>query len=279
MNIKKVNTLYTIDEMRTDGHAPVLFHCDDGENYYCKFRTQINKDEINCLAYELICSALLKNFMIPTPEVAIVSISEQTINRKLISKNSRMKEGMKVFGSKEIQPAKLVDDLSQLSSKNEFNKLANPDDIIKIALFDLWINNADRGRSLSPAPGFNYNLMLTTSEDKEQIVAFDHAFAIGGVNPVGNIFPDSPLVKLDRLYQTPYYLSIVKYISPSNFIAIINNFILLLRYDYTQIISETFAQFPQEWELLKNLDAMIINFLASEKRISQIEEIIKKSKP
>jgi hypothetical protein len=141
------------------------------------------------------------------------------------------------------------------------------------------MNNADRGRSLNPDPGFNYNLMLTSSQGKEQIVAFDHAFSFGGVNPVGNIFPDSPLVIFDRLHQTPFYRSIVKHINQSDFINIVDNFIPLLRYDYTQIISETFAQFPQEWELLKNLDAMIINFLASEKRICQIEEIIKKSKP
>ncbi len=265
--------------MTTDGHSPVLFHCDDGENYYCKYRTQINKEEINCLAYELICTVILNHLEIPVPEVALVTVGKDTLDRKIISKNHRMKEGMCVFGSKEIKPVKQVDDLSQLSSKTEFNKLANPEDIVKIAIFDLWINNADRGRNLSPLPGYNYNLMLTTFGDKEQIIAFDHAFSFGGVNPVGNIFPDSPLVTFDRLHLTPFYRSIVKHIYQSDFDNIIDNFIPLLRYDFTPIISETFVQFPQEWELLRNLDSMIIRFLASENRICQIEEIIKKSKP
>lgn len=279
MNFKKVNTLYTLKEMTTDGHAPVLFHCDDGENYYCKFRTQINKEEINCLAYELICTTLLNQLEILTPEVALVTIGKDTLDRKIISKNHRMKAGMLVFGSKEIAPAKLVDELSEITNKLDFNKIHNPSDIVKIAMFDLWINNADRGRSLNPDPGYNYNLMLTATQGKEQIVAFDHAFSFGGVNPVGNIFPDSPLVTFDRLHQTPYYRSIVKNINQSDFIDIVDNFIPLLRYDYTPIISETFAQFPQEWELLKNLDSMIIRFLSAENRICQIEEIIKKSKP
>jgi hypothetical protein len=278
MRFEKVNTLFTIKEMTTEGHAPVLFHCDNGENYFCKYRTQINKDEINCLAYEFVCTALLIHLDLPTPEVAFVKILPETLDKKIIVKNKRMREGMTVFGSKEITPVKIVDELSKIDGKSEFAKIANPLDIIKIAIFDLWTNNSDRGKDLSPDPGFNYNLLLSVFQGKEHIIAFDHAFAFGGVNPVGNLFPDSPLVNSNRLHLTPYYRSILENINENDFLDIVDNFIPLLRYDYEPIISETFAQFPREWELLDNLELKIVNFLSAENRIRQIEEIIKKSK-
>ena len=77
------------------------------------------------MAYELICTTLLNQLEILTPEVAIVTIAKDTLDRKIISKNHRMKEGMFVFGSKELAPVKLVDELSEITTKLDFNKIHN----------------------------------------------------------------------------------------------------------------------------------------------------------
>lgn len=274
--LPKVQTLYTIREMTTDGHAPILFHCSDGNNYYCKYRIHYNKEEINCLAYEVLASKLLQHLEIPTPKIALVEVSIDSLDKKLIIKNRRVREGMVLFGSQEISPSRILDDLSEVKSKKYFNRIVNPTDLVKIAIFDLWINNVDRGRELTP--GFNYNLLIRSFLLKEEIIAFDHAFAFGGVNPLGNFFPSAPLIREDRLYQTPYYRSVVRYLKQSEFDSIIENFVSLLRYDYSDVVIQTITLVSQYWELIPNIDAKIISFLAAENRINEIERIIKQSK-
>lgn len=100
MMFNKVHTLYAMEEMTKDGHAPVLFHCSDGDNYYCKYRVNINRKEINCLAYEVIAHRLLRKLDIPTPEIALVKLASGTLDEKIIKIDRRMKEGTVVFGSK-----------------------------------------------------------------------------------------------------------------------------------------------------------------------------------
>lgn len=189
-----------------------------------------------------------------------------------------MREGMTVFGSKELTTSRVLDDLSLIESKSGYNQLENPEDLIKIALFDLWVNNMDRGRSFEPDPGNNYNLLISAKNGKERIVAFDHAFAFGGVNPVGNLFPNSSLDIANKLYTTPYFRSVVRYMDQSQLDYIIDNFIPLLRYDYSDSISQTIALLPPQWELLSNLKQLMTDFLASDQRINQIEAVIRNSK-
>ena len=68
--IPTVHTLFLLVEIKTDGHSPMKFLCSDNNYYYCKYRTQFKKEELDCLVYELVCQALLKDLNIPTPEVA-----------------------------------------------------------------------------------------------------------------------------------------------------------------------------------------------------------------
>ena len=90
-----------------------------------------------------------------------------------------MRESIVVFGSREIKHALLVDSFSINHSKRDFNKMLNPHDIIRIALFDLWVKNGDRGRVING--GHNYNLLLIAKDKKQEIIAFDHAFIFGEV--------------------------------------------------------------------------------------------------
>lgn len=277
MSIDTVHTLFTIKEMTTDGHAPVLFHCSDAFNYYCKYRINVRHMEINCLAFEVISNRLLKYLNIPTPEIALVQISETTLNNKVILKNKRMREGMFVFGSKEIIPSMVVNDFAVCNDKYEFNKILNPEDLIKIAIFDLWVDNADRGRSINTA-GFNYNLLLTEENNKEKIVAFDHAFIFGGSNAIGGFISGAPVSTRNKLHLTPYYKSVVRYFNREAYIHIIDNFISLLYHDYNKIISQTVDEITEHWDLLPNLAERSSAFLMTKKRIKEIETIIKSSK-
>jgi hypothetical protein len=272
MIVQQLHTELFLRETQTDGHAPIAFVCNDLNIYYCKYLNSLKKEEITCLAYEVVAHKLLKALNILTPEIAAVTIAENTLNKKEIKHNKRLRAGDVCFGSKEVQNATEVQSLAQVKTKSEFNKILNPTDIIKIAIFDLWVNNSDRGRNFGE--GFNYNLLLEPQENKYKLLAFDNAFIFGGLNQIG-IFKPSPCIDVsNKIHLSPYYKSIVKHISNEQFTQVVNNFIPLLRKNYDTPISNIIKEVSVYWELTPNLDKRMLAFISSKNRIDEIEKII-----
>lgn len=274
--LKKVETLLTLKEATTDGHAPVLFHCSDGHNYFCKYRIWPNPEEINCLAFEIIASVLLKELDIPTPEIALITIAPGTLDSTIINKNQRMAEGMVVFGSREIKPVQVVDEFSINHTKYDYNKISNPQDLIRIALFDLWVKNGDRGREFDS--GHNYNLLLSIKNNKQKIIAFDHAFIFGGSAQIGNFFPSVDSNINGNLYQTPYFQSVIKYIDKKEYHKVLKLFVTLLKNNYSKLVSETVAELPDSWNLIEDLDTKVNTLLGNNARIDHFADKLTKLK-
>jgi len=272
MHIEKKYTELFLRETQTDGHAPIAFVCDDLNIYYCKYLNSLKKEELTCLAYEVVANKLLIELGIPTPEIAVVTVTENTLNKKEIKQNKRLRVGNVCFGSKEVENATEVQSLAQIKSKIEFKKLSNPTDIIKIAIFDLWINNSDRGRNFGE--GFNYNLLLEPQGNKYQLLAFDNAFIFGGLNQIGIFTPSNYIDISNKIHLSPYYKSIVKHITLKEFKEVVNNFITLLRENYDTIVSNIIKEVGVYWELTPNLDKRILDFISSKTRIDEIEKII-----
>ena len=152
-----IKTLIILEEIETDGHSPMKFLCSDGEIYYCKYRVSSKIEELDCLIYEVICSRLANFFSIPTPEIAIVELAPNCFTMKDIPRNKKYaKVGQFCFGSKDIKNGNLITGLELVNSLFDLEKIYNPYDLVKIALFDLWIDNDDRGKKQ------NYNLLTTT---------------------------------------------------------------------------------------------------------------------
>lgn len=277
MPIKQVNTELLLEEIKTDGHAPLKFICDDGLIYYCKHLPTMHRAEINCLAYEVIANYLLQQLTIPTPEIALVEVAEGTLIKSKITKNKRLREGEVCFGSEEIKHAQELHALQEIKTKTEFNKILNPTDIIKIALFDLWVNNVDRGRYFDDV-GINYNLLINPVGSKQQILAFDNAFIFGGIDQIGVFNPLMGVNANNKLVNTPYYKSLIKHIDQNIFLDIVNNFIPLLPINYEESISNIVKELSENWALTPNLDARIIAFLSSEEHITNCKNIIIQSK-
>lgn len=92
-----------------------------------------------------------------------------------------------------------------IADKKQFNNLINPQDLVKIAAFDVFVDNTDRGRNE------NYNMLLQSVDKKSQIVPIDHAFAFGGVHGLRSFNPRWPLSTEEKLVQTPYFQSVVRF--------------------------------------------------------------------
>ncbi len=123
--MKKVETKILIEELETDGHSPMKFICSDGAVYYVKYRSgkSMDKNEINCLVFEMVCSALLKRLHIPVPEQALVTIKANSfVPEQLITNRRYAKDGVIAWGSKEIVQADLIKEIEQIQRKKEFNK-------------------------------------------------------------------------------------------------------------------------------------------------------------
>ena len=268
--MKKVESKILIEEIDTDGHSPMKFICSDGSIYFAKYRSgkSLNKKEINCLVFEMVCTKLLQELSIPVPEQALITINENSISPGQLKVNKKyIKQGVIAWGSKEILQADLVKEIEIIRRKKEFNRLKNPADLIRIAIFDLWVDNADRHQE-------NYNLLLKMEKGKLKIIAIDHAFTFGGLKGM-NIFNSSTLPNsYKKLIESQYFRSVVKHFNKSERLEITIQFLSLInQLNIEKIINEVFAQIPEQWEINPTLRKRIIDFLQSKQRIITLQQI------
>lgn len=270
--IPKVSTEFLVEEIKTSGHSPLKFICDDGQTYYCKYLVDFNPSEINCLAYEIVAHYLLKAIGIPTPDIALVEITQGTLDKTKIKINRRANEGTVCFGSKSVEPSNEISEFEVCTTKRDYTFIVNPEDIVKIAMFDLWINNVDRGRFIDP--GFNYNLLSVAHANGRKIMAFDHAFIFGGVNQIGIFNPAMGVERYDKLHLSDFYKSCMLYMDYNEFTEIVDNFIPLLQVSHQAVIDSVVEQLAAIWNLMPNLAQRTQEYLHDEARIAIVKETI-----
>lgn len=270
--MKKVKSKILIEELETEGHSPLKFICSDGAVYFVKYRSgkSFNKKEIHCLVFEMICTKLLQRLYIPVPADALVTISKDSYAPGQIKANKRyIKPGVIGWGSKEIEQTDLIKEIELIQKRKEFNKLLNPNDLIRIAIFDLWVDNADRHSG-------NYNLLVKMEDGKLKIITIDHAFTFGGLKGM-NIFNITTQPSPHRrLIESQYFRSVVKHFSQNERLEIASQFLSLIpELDIENIVNEVFTQIPTGWEIDPGLKKRIIEFLQSAQRIVAIQHICK----
>ncbi len=250
------------------------FICSDGEAYFVKYRSgkSLDKNEIHCLVFEMVCTRLLQRLHIPVPEQALVSISANSyVPVQLTANKKYVKPGVTGWGSKEIQQTDLVKEIEQVNKKKDFNRLLNPEDLIRIAIFDLWVDNADRHSG-------NYNLLLKMEEGKLKIITIDHAFTFGGLKGM-NLFnattaPDT----YKKLIASPYFRSAIKHVIRKKRLEIASQFLSLLpELDIENLVNEVFAHIPAQWGVNPTLQKRVIDFLQSKQRFNTLQQICKQS--
>lgn len=266
--MREIKTLIFLEEVETDGHSPMKFLCTDGEIYYCKYRVSPKIEELDCLVYEVVCNSLAAFFSIPTPEIAIVELAPDCFTKKDIPRNKRYaKVGSYCFGSKDIENANLVTGLEIVNSPTDLAKIYNPYDLVKIALFDLWIDNDDRGKNQ------NYNLLTSGYEDKLKIWAFDHAFAFGGYNSLRIFTHLNKPSMFNKLPETNYFKEMVAMLDKEKGIEIINNMAAMMGDAVTQL-KPVFDNMPKEWLAFGRLQTNIENFLLNTDRILSAKDLL-----
>ncbi len=265
------HTLTLIRELETDGHSPLKFLCDDFAIYYCKYRSgrSLNPNEIDCLFYEILCNTLLKTLHIPTPELAWVTVSEGSYDRRQLNYHKKFcKPGTTYLGSKEVAQADLVHTITKLSSRREFKVITNPMDLFKIAYFDLWVNNTDRGRS------DNYNLLLQAKSTGSTFCAFDHAFCFGGLDMLRIFNALNPVSTKDKLISSAYFKEFLQYLNTDSCKEIVDNFLPLHTDEIRQHVSNAYQMCHPTWAVPEQLVERAVSYLQDEVRLDQIKQIM-----
>lgn len=272
--MQQIESKILIEELETDGHSPMKFICSDGEVYYVKYRSgkSFDKSEINCLVFEMVCTRLLQRLHIPVPEQALVTINENSyVPGQLVNNKRYTRGGVIGWGSKEIPQTDLVKEIEQIQKRKEFNKLLNPEDLIRIAIFDLWVDNADRHSG-------NYNLLTKLEDGKLKIVTIDHAFTFGGLNGMHIFNVTTQPCVYKKLIESQYFRSAVKHFNRKQRLDIASQFLSLIsELDIENLINEVFAQIPEEWVISPMLKQRMIDFLQSPQRITTLQQICKQS--
>ena len=132
--------------------------CDDVNEYVCKYS---RNNPASSLFNEYLAAEFLKIWELKVPDFRLVNINQQHIPEQIISTTVQPRFfQMPVFGSKYIDYAKEIDSsiIAIENDKQIIRKIANKQDLLSIALFDLWMGNEDRSHN-------NYNLLLSTNPE------------------------------------------------------------------------------------------------------------------
>ena len=174
-NLSYKQTISIISQYDTEGHSPLKVIADDFKTYVLKFPK--NMSDKNSIVKEFLCHYLLKCWSIPTPPIVGLSIPHDVlINSPIISKREKGLIGDTIcFGSQLLYDAIELNDFIEAKNKTSQKRVLNSEDIFKIALFDLWIENEDRRPT-------NNNILLCPDKKGLILNAIDHAFTFSTLN-------------------------------------------------------------------------------------------------
>ncbi len=265
---KLLTTTHFIREEKTDGHNPMKFDCSDGNIYYCKYITSVKQAEIDCLAYEIVANQLLKSLNIATPDIALVQISPDSVSKKDLKFNKRAWPDAVCFGSKLVPAASLANGTQLFANKKEVKRYINYTDIIKIAAFDLMVDNRDRGRD------DNINLLeAEISVDNKKMLKFyaiDHAFIFGGQQELRFFKPREDLNYGSKLVENEYFKSLVSFIPKKIRLQVLEEFVTSYSKVYDQSLQNAFPLFHSSWQIPPNLNQRMFDFLSSKERLDRV---------
>lgn len=198
---KQVNSI--VKRYDTEGHSPLLVFAEDFSPYVLKFRN--NSSDNYSIAKEFICHYLLKCWAIPTPDISGLIVDSEIAMQcdKLRDREKRLINNSTCFGSRLILNAFELMNLVTAENVTAQKRIINTKDLLKIALFDIWVENDDRRPS-------NNNILLEPRGKNFIINAIDHAFTFSTLIFKELQYTDVCFSHNDSILYTPLGKSIIR---------------------------------------------------------------------
>lgn len=179
--MKVVNAITYLKDFKTDGHRPVLIVADDFQKYVIKPHKSQKFDY--ALFNELLAHHFLKQWHIHTPEIVLVKVEKELLKNSPNAsqyKDRYYKEYF--FGSHFIENAIELNNYLGFKKAADYKKIKDPEKLILLGLFDIWLENDDRKPS-------NFNILLQPEHGRFKITAIDNAFIFSSL-PYYDIRPE-----------------------------------------------------------------------------------------
>ncbi|MDM1405311.1 hypothetical protein HX039_14515 [Myroides marinus] len=166
--IEQKDIISIIRAIPTDGHHPYLALGSDMQQYIIK-PLNSRQDKVS-IQKEYLCSLFLSQWSLKTP-----SVYSCVLPHAFRGEGKRFAYSDYVFGSKSIDPQLELNQLFSFEGKIALRRIRSKEDLVRLALFDIWIENDDRRAS-------NTNVLMKIEEDCFDFYAIDHAFTFASLD-------------------------------------------------------------------------------------------------
>lgn len=200
-----------ITDVTQSQSTPYTVIGDNLEVYYTKFAVGAT-DEID-IYYEMICKSFGDLLGVPIPDACLIEYDPTLFAKEY----PQLNQSLLGFGSKEISPNNILAAKTDfIENKHDFNRIPNPQDLVKIGIFDLQLMNMDRNDA-------NFNLIQKLGKvEPFKIFAIDHVQCFGG-HAHKNSLNTAPVDSIGaNILRTDYGSAICKYLGKSELIKILN---------------------------------------------------------
>ena len=275
--IPTLETFLFQKEITGSSSAPLKFICADSNNkfriYFIKYI--LSENTFDYLVYEIVCSQIAQNLAIKTPDIALVHVLKNSFNDQELTRNKHFFEpGILAFGSKNVSATNLLGKHHKILDKYTFNLYANPFDLIKIAIFDLLVDNRDRAEE-------NFNLLKSNIAPIE-IYAFDHYYCFGGRHHIGEFHPDLFVNVGNTILRSEFCEQMFQFVTLGQLKEAFANYWqqYFSNIGYLiETVNEVFDYLPSYWQFSEGLQDRMKEFISNQKRIETIKEEISKFLP
>ena len=258
-SIKIIHSQY-----ETAGHSPLKVLDVDYNPYVLKFPK--NSYDKASIIKEFICSQLLKCWSIPSPDIAALSVPGDLLRECdfiTIREKRLIGDGI-CFGSQLITDTIELNDFLVAKNATAKKKILNPEDILKIALFDIWVENDDRKPS-------NNNIILDVYNKGLMLYPIDHAYTFSSLEFSELTYTSACFSDNDSILYSPLANSIVKKTAfKADFRTKLEEMFYLCIENAKLFFTKIVSNIPDSLEFTDEDKLNLYNFLFSKERNIQV---------
>lgn len=201
MNISNKHIVTIVKKFPTDGHSPYLAISNDFDQLVVK--PPVSSFDFGSIKKEFLCALFLYYWDILTPQIFTCDVSEELLINQL-NNDLRFKLTDCYFASLFYEDATELNELFEFKGKVALKNIIDSEDLIKIALFDIWIENDDRKPT-------NSNVLLKSDNNQFRIYAIDHAFTFASLGLDGLYPGELSFSDNDSILYSEFGRELVKY--------------------------------------------------------------------
>ena len=153
----------------------------------------------------------------------------------------------------------------RVKNKRQSAKLDNPQDVLKITLLDVHLNNADRSEE-------NYNLLFQTEESR--YYAIDHAALFGGPAMKERFVPVGNPALSGKLVSSYLLRNILKFLSLDQIQEIVETYFCQCDSTLGMVIDNIFNSIPESWVVSMGLKERVQAYCLDDARLKLMKLLL-----